>query len=179
MSDVELDYNYLTNRALKGVLRDVLSITQELGAAPGEHHFYIEFATGADGVDIPSHLKQAYPERMTIVLQHQFRDLAVDEDGFRVTLWFKGEPSLLVIPYEAVLSFTDPSVQFGLRFDAPIGGPQGEQARAGEKTEDSGHKNKDARRESDAPDGQEKQSDDEEDAEGGADVVSLDAFRKK
>jgi len=117
LSDVEIDYDFLTQTALKRVLHDVLVMTEELGAAPGEHHFYIEFETGADGVVIPDDLISAYPERMTIVLQHQFDDLSVREDEFSVTLWFKGKQARLTVPFDAVTSFADPSVQFGLRFD--------------------------------------------------------------
>ena len=83
----------------------------------GEHHFYIEFLTQAPDVSIPDHLIEDYPERMTIVLQHQFQNLDVTEDGFGVTLWFKGKESRLEIPFHAVTSFADPSVKFGLRFE--------------------------------------------------------------
>ena len=117
MSDVEIDYDYLTQNALKRVVHDVLKMTQELGSAPGDHHFYIEFETAAEGVSLPDHLKAQYPERMTIVLQHQFDKLEVGEDAFSVTLWFKNVQSRLTVPFEAVTSFADPSVQFGLRFD--------------------------------------------------------------
>jgi hypothetical protein len=119
LSDVEIDYDCLTQQALKRVVRDVLQMTEELGAAPGEHHFYIEFETRAEGVSIPDHLLNAYPTRMTIVLQHQFDDLEVRDDEFSVSLWFKGVQARLTVPFEAVTSFADPSVQFGLRFDAP------------------------------------------------------------
>lgn len=119
MKDVEIDYDFLTQQALKQVVRDVLQMTEELGAAPGDHHFYIEFETQADGVTIPEHLLTVYPARMTIVLQHQFDDLEVRDDDFSVTLWFKGQQARLTVPFEAVTSFADPSVQFGLRFDAP------------------------------------------------------------
>lgn len=119
MGDVEIDYDYLTQQALKRVVRDVLTMTEELGAAPGDHHFYVEFETQAAGVAIPDHLQAAYPARMTIVLQHQFDDLEVREDDFSVTLWFKGKQARLTVPFEAITSFADPSVQFGLRFDAP------------------------------------------------------------
>ncbi len=119
MGDVEIDYDYLTQQALKRVVRDVLTMTEELGAAPGDHHFYVEFETQAAGVAIPDHLLAAYPARMTIVLQHQFDDLEVRNDDFSVTLWFKGKQARLTVPFEAITSFADPSVQFGLRFDAP------------------------------------------------------------
>lgn len=117
LKDVEIDYDFLTQQALKQVVRDVLLMTEELGAAPGRHHFYVEFDTQAEGVTIPDHLLATYPARMTIVLQHQFDDLEVRETDFSVTLWFKGVQARLTVPFEAVTSFADPSVQFGLRFD--------------------------------------------------------------
>ncbi len=117
LSDVEIDYDYLTQNALKRVVRDVLKMTEELGAAPGDHHFYIEFETTAEGVSLPDHLMAQYPQRMTIVLQHQFDSLDVDDDGFAVTLWFKNVQARLSVPFDAVTSFADPSVQFGLRFE--------------------------------------------------------------
>jgi hypothetical protein len=119
LADVEIDYDFLTQQALKRVVRDVLLMTEELGAAPGDHHFYVEFETQAEGVTIPDHLLTTYPVRMTIVLQHQFDDLQIGEDEFSVTLWFKGKQARLTVPFDAVTSFADPSVQFGLRFDAP------------------------------------------------------------
>ncbi|NOX95486.1 MAG: hypothetical protein GXP04_10460, partial [Alphaproteobacteria bacterium] len=115
--DIELDYNYLMQRAFRYLMRDVLTLVAELGDAPGEHHFYIEFVTDAPGVSIPERLKEQYPERMTIVLQHQFEGLIVTDDGFEVTLWFNSIESPLVIPFDAVTSFADPSTEFGLRFE--------------------------------------------------------------
>lgn len=176
MSDVELDYQYLANRALRAVVRDVLDISAELGAAPGEHHFYIEFLTRADGVGIPDHLLESYPERMTIVLQHQFYDLEVDDEGFAVTLKFKGKPARLTVPFEAVTSFADPSVNFGLRFDdAPLA------SNSPEQQEDD---NDDAPEAAAAPPAKlptkpAKAAEPEPAKESGGEVVSLDAFRKK
>ena len=115
--DVELDYDFMMQRALRYLMRDVLELIADVGDAPGEHHFYIEFLTGAPDVSIPDFLLEDYPERMTIVLQHQFQELTVDERGFSVSLWFKGKEAHLVIPFDAVTSFADPSVQFGLRFE--------------------------------------------------------------
>ncbi len=163
MSDVEIDYDYLTQQALKQVVRDVLKMTEELGAAPGDHHFYIEFETTADGVSIPDHLMAQYPERMTIVLQHQFDGLDVSDDGFSVTLWFKNVQSRLTVPFDAVTSFADPSVQFGLRFEGaaparppaqatPISPAVAAKVEKAEKAAATGD---------------------------GAAIVSLDAFRKK
>lgn len=164
MNDVELDYEYLTQRALKQVLRDVLTVAADLGEAPGNHHFFIEFLTKADGVSIPDHLHEAYPERMTIVLQHQFGDLQVEEDGFAVTLWFKKVETRLEIPFEAVISFADPSVQFGLRFDMGVTG-------------DSGLVENDVKiPNTDAPKGD---TDENTPSDSSADVVDLSAFRKK
>lgn len=159
MSDIEFDYEYLMQRALKRVLFDVLSVTAELKQTPGAHHFYIEFETAALGVDIPDDLRAAYPEAMTIVIQHQFDALEVDEDGFAITLWFKGKPARLTIPFDAVISFADPSVSFGLRFSGA--GPTGPEEKPAEAA---------------APKAQAKESAKEE---SGAEVVSLDQFRKK
>ena len=117
VSDIELDYDYLTQKALRRVIVDCLKITADLGDAPGEHHFYIEFLTEAPGVIMPDHLKTDYPERMTIVLQHQFENLEVTDEHFSVSLSFKGKPADLKIPLDAITSFFDPSVEFGLRFE--------------------------------------------------------------
>jgi hypothetical protein len=124
LGDIEIDYDFLTRQALRRVVQEVLLITEQLGAAPGDHHFYIEFETQAAGVSIPEYLLADYPERMTIVLQHQFDDLSVGEDDFSVTLWFNKQQARLTIPFDAVMSFADPSVQFGLRFGAPVKTPE-------------------------------------------------------
>lgn len=198
VSDIELDYDYLANNALRRVVADVLKITADLGEAPGEHHFYIEFTTGAPGVEIPSDLKAAYPTTMTIVLQHQFENLLVNEDGFSVTLWFKGKQADLVIPFDAVASFADPSVQFGLRFkdddsadedgaDAPAPPPRVRNETPETADADAASSfdtpNKAARSEEksptdESPEDKVEQEDKAEQSDG-ADVVSLDAFRKK
>lgn len=115
--DSALDYGALTQTALKGVVRAALARTAELGAAPGGHHFYITFATRAPGVRIADFLKEQYPEEMTIVLQHQFWDLEVDDKKFSVLLKFRGKPERLVIPFPAITKFFDPEAQFGLQFD--------------------------------------------------------------
>jgi hypothetical protein len=109
-------YDLLTQQALRGVLRQVLADAAKKGL-PGEHHFYISFDTQADGVRISERLKQQYPEQMTIILQHQFWDLSVSDSGFEVGLSFGGIPEKLAIPFEAVKGFFDPSVQFGLQFE--------------------------------------------------------------
>lgn len=109
-------YDLLTQQALRGVVRGVLTEAAKKGL-PGEHHFYIAFDTRAEGVNIPDRLRAQYPEEMTIILQHQFWDLKVTEDEFEVGLSFGGIPAKLTIPFEAVKGFFDPSVQFGLQFE--------------------------------------------------------------
>lgn len=118
MSDIEIDYQYLADRALRRVVRDVLEMTADLRQTPGDHHFYIEFDTQAPGVEIPEKLLADYPSRMTIVLQHQYEDLAVTDESFAVTLRFDGAPYGLVVPYDAITNFVDPSVRFQLHFAA-------------------------------------------------------------
>jgi hypothetical protein len=112
----QIRYDLLTQQALRGVVRAVLSDAARKGL-PGEHHFYIAFDTNADGVHMPDRLRSQYPEEMTIILQHQFWDLKVGDDEFEVGLSFGGVPTKLVIPFEAVKGFFDPSVQFGLQFE--------------------------------------------------------------
>jgi hypothetical protein len=109
-------YDLLTQQALRGVVRAVLVDAAKRGL-PGDHHFYISFDTNAEGLRLSSRMRAQYPQEMTIVLQHQFWDLIVTEDAFEVGLSFGGVPERLVVPFEAVKSFVDPSVEFGLRFE--------------------------------------------------------------
>ncbi|SEC35081.1 hypothetical protein SAMN05444161_0970 [Rhizobiales bacterium GAS191] len=109
-------YDLLVQDALKGVVRKVLSNAMREGI-PGEHHFYLSFRTGDKGVRISPALREKYPDEMTIVLQHQFWDLSVTEHVVEVGLYFSNVPEKLVIPFEAVSGFFDPSVQFGLKFE--------------------------------------------------------------
>jgi hypothetical protein len=109
-------YDLLAQEALRGVVRRVLADVARNGL-PGEHHFYVTFDTHAPGVNISERLKTEHPEEMTIVLQHQFWDLEVDEHAFEVGLSFKGVPERLGIPFDAIKGFFDPSVQFGLQFE--------------------------------------------------------------
>ena len=120
MTEDLMRYDQLTQNALRMVVRDALTIAATKGM-PGEHHFYVSFKTEAPGVDISDRLKSQYPEEMTIVLQHQFWDLKVSDTGFSVGLSFDKTPERLIIPYSALTSFVDPSVQFGLQF-VPDGG---------------------------------------------------------
>lgn len=183
MADDLIRYDVLVQDALRGVVRTVMREVAESGL-PGEHHFYIAFDTTAPGVRISSRLRQQHPEEMTIVLQHQFWDLSVSDHGFEVGLSFGGVPERLLVPFAAVKGFFDPSVQFGLQFDpagATPGQTKGESpvprlpARDGE-TVQSDEKPLEATTENetagDEPEG------DAPAAKEGADVVSLDAFRK-
>ena len=116
------DYPKMVESALRGVMREALARTARQGL-PGDHHFYIGFRTGAPGVILPKHLLTKYPEEMTIVLQHQFRALEVSEDAFSVNLSFQSRSERLRIPFAAVTTFADPSVNFGLQFEVPAALP--------------------------------------------------------
>jgi hypothetical protein len=109
-------YDLLAQDALRGVVRKVLADVAKNGL-PGEHHFFVAFDTRADGVKLSDRLRKQYPEEMTIVLQHQFWDLIVGDKSFEVGLSFKGVPERLTVPFEAIKGFFDPSVQFGLQFE--------------------------------------------------------------
>lgn len=117
MTEDLMHYDVMAQEALRGVIRAALKVARDKGL-PGEHHFYISFRTDAPGVDISERLRKQYPEEMTIVLQHQFWNLEVMEDRFSVDLTFSKIPERLVVPYAAVQGFFDPSVQFGLQFEA-------------------------------------------------------------
>lgn len=155
MSD-RIDYGNLMHAAMRGLIRQVLSDVAEFGL-PGEHHFFITFDTTHEEVALAEWLRERYPEEMTVVIQHWFENLEVTEDGFSVTLNFGDSPEPLYIPYDAIRTFVDPSVEFGLRFETQ---------EIDEDEED--HEDGDA----EAPV--------EHDAEpqGEAEVVSLDKFRK-
>ena len=128
MSVDHIRYDLLTQQALRAVVRRVLSDVAKVGSLPGEHHFYVTFDTRAPGVKLSSRMREQYPEEMTVVLQHQFWDLAVSEAHFEVALSFNGVSEKLHVPFEAIKGFFDPSVQFGLQFET-----QGEPAAAAEK----------------------------------------------
>ncbi len=119
----QIRYDLLTQQALRGVVRNVLTETAKKGL-PGDHHFYISFDTRADGVRLSDRLRAQYPDEMTIILQHQFWDLKVGDDEFEVGLSFGGIPERLTVPYEAINGFFDPSVQFGLQFEEVVEGEE-------------------------------------------------------
>jgi uncharacterized protein len=116
------DYPSLVENALRGVVRAALTRAAREGLR-GAHHFYLGFQTRAPGVVLPDHLLDKYPEEMTIVLQHQFWGLDVRDEDFSVTLSFHNRPEQLTIPFAAITSFADPSVKFGLRFEAAAAPP--------------------------------------------------------
>ncbi|MDI9349062.1 MAG: ClpXP protease specificity-enhancing factor SspB [Candidatus Symbiobacter sp.] len=111
----EINYEQLVEAALMGVVREVLRQVAKHGLV-GDSHYYVNFSTEQAGVSMPNFLRERFPHEMTIVLQHQFWDLTVRETDFSVTLSFGGEPYVLTIPYAAMISFADPSREFGLRF---------------------------------------------------------------
>jgi uncharacterized protein len=119
MPQDSFQYDQMIERALRGVVRDALSRVARDGL-PGAHHFYIGFATREPGVSLPASLMAKFPDEMTIVIQHQFWDLQVGDDEFSITLSFQRQPERLVIPFAAIKSFADPSVNFALEFASPV-----------------------------------------------------------
>jgi len=163
-----IPYDEIVQEALREVVGRVLGEVERSGTLPGGHHFYITFKTRLPGVAIPKHLVERFPDEMTIVIQHRFWDLKVEDDGFSVGLSFGGVPSTLRVPFAAVTQFHDPAVEFSLTFQANAvaelreehevpenDSPQGEAGEAAEAGE-AGEK-----------------------ADDGSNVVSVDFTRKK
>ena len=154
MNDDLLRYDRLVEKALRGVVRETLEQIAKLKSLPGDHHFYITFDTHDPRVEIPDYLRKQYPDEMTIVLQYQFYDLDVSEDFIKVTLSFNNKLERLVVPLASVTSFADPSVSFALQFQSMM-----------------------------IDEGDEDEEDDSppvvKTPNGGAEIVTLDAFRKK
>ncbi|MEM5581873.1 MULTISPECIES: SspB family protein [unclassified Roseibium] len=191
MSEDLLRYDILIQDALRGAVKKILAEVGRTGL-PGDHHFYIAFDTNAPGVRISQRLKERYPQEMTIVLQHQFWDLAIGEHAFEVGLSFGGVPEKLLVPYSAIKGFFDPSVQFALEFDPGKTAEElpEELLEAVEELAKAEQEHADGQSKPDAANaGKEaagEQSNDKDavalqtsDSEGGGEVVSLDAFRKK
>lgn len=111
-----LDYGSLMHRAMRGLIFNVLEQVRDHGL-PGNHHFFITFDTTHPDVQLADWLKDRYPEEMTVVIQHWFDNLVVREDGFSITLNFGDQPEPIQIPFDAIQTFVDPSVEFGLRFE--------------------------------------------------------------
>ena len=117
--DSLIPYDQIVQEALRAVVGSVLGEIEATGGTlPGNHHFYITFKTGVPGVEIPDHLRERFPDEMTIVLQNKFWDLNVTEVGFSVGLSFNKISSHLVVPFSAITAFVDPAVDFGLQFQA-------------------------------------------------------------
>jgi hypothetical protein len=116
-----IPYDEIVQDALRAVVGRVLGEVEQSGGLPGEHHFYITFKTRAPGVSIPKHLMERFPDEMTIVIQHRFWDLKVEDDSFSVGLSFGGVPATLYVPFAAVTQFHDPAVEFALTFQATEG----------------------------------------------------------
>jgi hypothetical protein len=111
-----IDYGNLMHRAMRGLIQNVLNDVVEFGL-PGDHHFFITFDTGHPDVELADWLSDRYPGEMTVVMQHWYDNLNVTDDGFSVSLNFGDSPEPLYIPYDAIKTFVDPSVEFGLRFE--------------------------------------------------------------
>ncbi len=112
-----IDYSNLMHEAMRGLIRSVLNEVAKNGL-PGAHHFFITFDTQVEGVQMADWLRSRYPEEMTLVVQHWYENLVVTEDGFSITLNFGNQPEPLVVPFDALRTFVDPSAEFGLRFEA-------------------------------------------------------------
>jgi hypothetical protein len=149
-----IDYGTLMHKAMRTLIFDVLKDVEQSGL-PGEHHFFITFDTTVEGVEISEWLRQRYPEEMTIVIQHWFDGLNVKEEGFDITLNFGDQPESLVVPFIAILTFVDPSVEFGLRFEQ---NEDDEQPKFSEMEKANDQEKKSSKKK--------------------GDVVSLDSFRK-
>jgi len=159
-----LRFDVMIDSALRGVVREAVGHVIEHGL-PGTHHFYLTFGTNRDGVEIPTALHDAHPEEMTVVLQNQFWDLNTDDEAFEVTLSFNRVRHRLRVPYAALTSFADPSVQFGLQFQTEQTPAASESTLPATASKPTGVAENET--EETAPDG------------GDEKVVTLDTFRKK
>ena len=197
MSEDLIRYDVLAQEAMRGVVRKVLTEVAQTGL-PGDHHFFITFDTNYPGVRVSSRVRQQYPDEMTVVLQHQFWDLNVTDTTFEVGLSFNSVPERLLIPFRAITAFVDPHANFGLKLEAGAEDDQSEAKPAlaepdpvsalpapeMEALNDSDQITKPAALAETAEGGVDDPSDDGDpkhpaDPQSGAEVVSLDAFRKK
>jgi hypothetical protein len=178
-------YDLLAQAALRGVVRTVMADAAKKGL-PGEHHFKITFNTTAPGVRLSDRMRAQYPEAMTIILQHQFWDLVVDDDAFEVGLSFGGVPERIVVPFEALTAFLDPAAEFGLQFEpvrdeaaaeAPDASKDADPAKVSVSREPAVAKLEIAPAPPGKPEAPSPPSPDG--SGGGAEVVRLDRFRKK
>jgi len=151
-----IDYGSLMHRAMRGLIQEVLEEVAKTGL-PGAHHFFITFDTTHPDAQLADWLRERYPSEMTVVMQHWFDGLDVTDEGFAITLNFGDAPEPLYIPYDAIKTFVDPSVEFGLRFET-----HEDEEDVDDDTDDD-------------PDPNEEPS---ENKSRDAEVVSLDSFRK-
>lgn len=179
MSDITpppaIDYDQMVQDALRGVVRDILKTVAKNGLE-GEQHFFVAFDTNADGVEIPPHLKERYPDEMTIVIQHRYWGLKVDDDKFEIGLSFNQKPEHLTIPYAALVGFVDPSSHFALQFSQDI------ELEEDPFDLDDDDETFDIPMEDESQDTRPKSTNSdkgEQPSSGGDKVVSLDQFRKK
>ena len=200
MTDTEYPYHQWVNEAFLGILRRALTLLSNSGPS-GDHHFFIDINTSFKGVNIPKFLRNQYPEKITIVLQHQFENLIVDELGFEVSLSFSGKKSQLKVPFASVISFADPSANFALQLNNQRDNEELIQNRAmarSSKLDPAGieeidnakepvsiplkkpklHKNKDISREDELP-SEFSRKKNRNNLSQTAKVITLDAFRKK
>ncbi len=183
MTDDLIRYDVLAQEALRGVLRKVMVEVAQTGL-PGDHHFFITFDTNYPGVRISSRLAAQHPDEMTVVMQHQFWDLNVTDTTFEIGLSFNGIPERLLVPFMAITAFVDPHVNFGLKFEAEAA-EGGAADTAGEQPESDADGESSADETVPAPDeapvANNVANDVAKDSatEAGAEVVSLDSFRKK
>ncbi|WP_455473768.1 SspB family protein [Bartonella sp. B30(2025)] len=177
----QIRYDVLVQDALRGVIRKVLLEVAKAGL-PGNHHFFITFLTNAPGVKISNRLKNRYPEQMTIVLQHQFRDLSVLETAFEVTLSFKEISEKLVIPFTAIQIFYDPIAAFEAAFDLPSNSIAKENSNSENTVSASPTVPSNKKKQEETPTKEKNLKTNKEpsnnDTKQSADVVSLDSFRK-
>ena len=183
MADDLIRYDVLAQEALRGVLRKVMAEVAQTGL-PDEHHFFITFDTRFPGVRISSRLAAQYPDEMTVVMQHQFWDLTVTDTMFEIGLSFNGVAEQLVVPFKAISAFVDPHASFGLKFDAEAadaGAPEAEAVDAASNADGDVEVSGSADDSAPVSEGTVAANDTAEGsaARDSADVVSLDAFRKK
>jgi len=169
MADDLMRYDLMVEQALRSVVREAMALVAKKGL-PGEHHLYITFRTGENGVQIPAYLTERYQEEMTIVLQHQYEDLTVDDDGFAVSLNFNNVQEQLRIPYDAISAFADPSANFGLQFKFE----DAEETTPGQFLAPNNEFETD-----DQNNGEASKPEEPEDTGSDGNVVTLDTFRKK
>ncbi len=158
-----IGYDEIIENSMRSVIYETLKKIEKTGL-PGQHYFIVTFLTRFPGIDLPKHLVEKYPEEMTIAIQHQFRNLVVDQDQFSISLSFSGKNERMVIPYKAVTSFADPSMNFGLKFSVSYDEIEGfENGDYGESNLANNEGDKEKRGET---------------IDLSAKVISLDAFRK-